>query len=74
MMRETSAIRVGKPDVATTAPAHSAGVPRGNEPSRGDSGIVLYPLFGVGSARRSTGINPRDRDPIKSHSPNLSPA
>ena len=74
-------IRVGKPDTKPDAPAHTPGIPQGNEPGgiEGDPG--LYPTGGHGAGRpgakstalKSTGINPQKRDPIDPNSPNLPP-
>jgi len=74
-------LRVGKADIWPSAPSHVPGVRSGNRTgaaeqtgfySTGPSG-----RRGVsdirGTAARSTGINPRARDPIDPRSPNLSP-
>lgn len=66
-------ITVGTPDVTTDKPSHVAGVRRGNH--RG-----LYKRQAGhrrddrSTARRSTGINARHRDPVLPDMPNLSPA
>jgi hypothetical protein len=71
-------VRVGKPQVKPTAPAHTAGVKRGN--ARGNSekeaGIKIAPdrLSARATARRSTGINADARNPIDPRMPNLPPA
>jgi hypothetical protein len=66
-------IRVGCPDVGHSTPTHVPGVPIGNKPgSYGKSPGHLR--SGRSTARRSTGINPEDRDPILPDMPNLSPA
>ena len=71
-------VRVGKPQVKPSAPAHTAGVKRGN--ARGNSekeaGIKTAPdrLSARATARRSTSINPEARNPIDPRMPNLPPA
>jgi hypothetical protein len=70
-------LRVGKPDVDPSAPAHQRGVHQGNKKGnlKDNRGLEpTGPLTARGSARRSTGINPKARDPIDPRSPNLSPA
>jgi len=64
-------IRVGKADVAQDATAHVAGVPQGNHGPT-DKQPGHHPDDTVDS-RRSTGINPRARDPISEDMPNLPP-
>ena len=67
---------VGRPDVKNAASSHVRGVREGNVSKHleGDGGFRLIgALMAVGTARRSTGINPDDRDPIDRRSPNLSP-
>jgi hypothetical protein len=71
-------VKVGKAQVKPTAPAHTAGVKRGN--ARGNSekeaGIKTAPdrLSARATARRSTGINADARNPIDPRMPNLPPA
>ncbi|MET8678998.1 hypothetical protein ABZW18_15835 [Streptomyces sp. NPDC004647] len=66
-------ITVGKPDVAPDKAAHVAGVRRGNH--RG-----LYKRQpghlpdDRSTARRSTGINAKQHNPVLADMPNLSPA
>ena len=75
-------IRVGKPDTKPDAPAHTPGIPQGNEPGgiEGDPGLYETGETGVGrptaksTARKSTGINPEARNPIDPNSPSLPPA
>lgn len=65
-------ITVGKPDVRTDDPAHIAGVRRGNH-----RGLIKRDPGRRGdrsTARRSTGINAKYRDPVMPDMPNLSPA
>lgn len=65
-------IRVGKPHVRPAKPSHVAGVREGNEPGSYRSQPGHLP-DGRSTARRSTGINDRHRNPIDPSSPNLSP-
>jgi hypothetical protein len=66
-------VRVGSPQVRTTAPAHTRGVNQGN--SRGNYEHQRGHLAdGRSTAERSTGINADKRDPISPDMPNLSPA
>ncbi len=71
-------VRVGKAKTKPTAPAHTAGVKRGN--ARGNSekeaGIKTAPdrLSARATARRSTSINPEARNPIDPRMPNLPPS
>ena len=71
-----SNVRVGKPQVAPDAPAHTRGVKRGNAPgnSSKEEGIYETDDRAHASARRSTGINPDSRDPIDPRMPNLPPS
>lgn len=66
-------ITVGKPDVSMDKPAHVAGVRRGNH-----RGLYKHQPGhrpdDRSTARRSTGINARRRDPVLPDMPNLSPA
>jgi hypothetical protein len=75
-------IRVGKPDTKVDASAHTPGVSQGNEPggTAADPGFIETGEVGAGrpsmksTARKSTGINPENRNPIDPNSPNLPPA
>ncbi|GHJ42556.1 hypothetical protein [Streptomyces sp. TS71-3] len=65
-------IRVGEPDVAVDVPAHTPGVRQGNH-----AGLFKHQpghRRNRSTARRSTGINARSRNPILPGMPNLSPA
>jgi len=62
-------IRVGKPDVAVDAAAHTKGVIEGN---RGKRQAGLH-RDGRADARRSTGIRPKQHEPIMPIMPNLPP-
>ncbi|GAA3379054.1 hypothetical protein GCM10020367_61060 [Streptomyces sannanensis] len=68
-----STIRVGKPNVAVDRAAHTRGVREGNH----EGNYACQPGHrkdGSSTARRSTGINSRKRDPLLPEMPNLSPA
>jgi hypothetical protein len=62
-------IKVGKPDVAVDASAHTKGVEQGNskkkQPGHHQDGTV--------DARRSTGVQPKRHGPIVQAMPNLPP-
>jgi hypothetical protein len=72
-------VNIGKPETSPTAPAHTPGVKQGN--ARGnlkkEKGLMPGADGQEGakaSARRSTGINADDREPIDPRMPNLPPA
>ena len=70
-------VRVGKPDVKPSAPSHVRGVFQGNHPSPGQrhKGIEMEEDDRAeGSARRSTGIRPKDHEVIDPRMPKISPA
>lgn len=62
-------IRVGKPDVAVDASAHTPGVEQGNSKKK-QAGLHED---GTADERRSTGIQPSKHDPISSAMPNIPP-
>jgi len=66
-------LNVGHPQVSPSKPAHTAGVREGNSPGRYEKEPGHLP-DGTSNARRSTGINARQRDPIDPRMPKLSPA
>jgi len=74
-------IKVGKPDTTHDAPAHTPGVRQGNAPggTAADPGLIETGEIGAGrpsmrsTARKSTSINPKKRNPIDPNSPNLPP-
>lgn len=68
-----SNLRVGKPDVAPDAPAHTPGIRQGNATGNYEKQPGHLP-DGRATSRRSTGINPGDEDPIDPRMPNLPPA
>jgi hypothetical protein len=65
-------IRVGKPDVAPDAPAHTPGIRAGNSKGNYEKQKGHRP-DGRSTAERSTGINSSNREPIDPRMPNLSP-
>jgi hypothetical protein len=75
-MKIVSNVRVGKPQTKPTAPSHTAGVKSGN--ARGnfkkEKGLTPTADGARATARRSTGINPKSRNPIDRRMPNLPPA
>jgi hypothetical protein len=68
-----SGIRTGKADVEPSKPSHTEGVRQGNEPGSYDKQVGHHG-DGRSDARRSTGVNPKSRNPIDPAMPNLSPA
>ena len=75
-------IRVGKPDTEVDAPSHVNGVNQGNDPGgiEQDPGIEYTGERGQGkptarsTARMSTSINAKKRNPIDPNMPNMPPA
>jgi hypothetical protein len=65
-------IRVGKRDVEPDAPSHVPGINQGNARGNYDKQAGHLP-DGRSKARRSTGVNPEDMEPIDPSMPNLSP-
>jgi hypothetical protein len=65
-------LKVGKPDVAPDAPAHTPGIKMGNSKGNYERDKGLLPN-GKRTARAATGINPELRDPIDPRMPNLTP-
>jgi hypothetical protein len=67
-------LRVGTPDTTPDAPSHVLGVRQGNSPPSLDPGFIEV---GGGrlkvTARRSTSINPENRNPITPGAPVLPP-
>jgi hypothetical protein len=62
-------LKVGKRQVKPDAPAHVKGVHEGNE-GRPGPGVTAD---GRATAERSTGINPKHKNPIDPRMPNLPP-
>ena len=75
-------LRVGKPDTKMDAPSHVRGVNQGNDPGgiEQDPGIEYTGERGAGkptaraTARMSTSINAKKRNPIDPNMPNMPPA
>lgn len=73
---------MGKPDTRPDISAHTPGVRQGNEAGGIDQEPGLYPAgeYGAGrpgaksTARKSSGIDAENRNPIDPNSPNLPPA
>jgi len=66
-------VRIGSPDTAPDAPAHTPGINQGN--SKGNYQKQKGHLAdGRSTAERSTGVSAADREPIDPSMPNLSPA
>lgn len=71
--QEGNKLRLGKPQVKPSLPSHVPGVREGN--AKGHYKVQPGHLEdGTSTARRSTGINAKHRDPIDPSAPNLSPA
>ena len=66
-------IKVGKPDVDTAKLGHTPGVKQGNAKGNYERNGGHLP-DGRRTARASTGISSKHRDPIDPRMPNLSPA
>ncbi len=68
-------VRVGKAKASHDRSAHTRGVREGNSTGRleKDKGFVVDGTT-TGTARRSTGINPKKHGPIDPRMPNLSPS
>jgi len=66
-------LRVGRPDVKTTTPAHTPGTRKGNALGSYEK-MHGHHSDDTSDARRSTGIAPEKENPILPGMPNLSPA
>ena len=66
-------IRTGTPDVRMDLPAHTPGIMSGNQVGNYEK-QVGHKADGTSTAARSTGINPKAREPIDPRMPNLPPA
>lgn len=75
-MKQIANIKVGKPAVTQTLPAHVPGVREGNAPGSIEAAAGYHRSDGglQASARRSTGITPDASAPIDPKSPVLTPA
>jgi hypothetical protein len=65
-------MKLGRPDVRQDAPAHTPGIREGNEPGSYER-EPGHTAEGGSTARRSTGIDPKSREPIDPRMPNLPP-
>jgi len=65
-------LKLGKAEVPPDYPAHTPGINQGNARGNYEQGRGHNP-DGTSTAERSTGINPKSRDPIDPSMPNLSP-
>lgn len=68
-------LTVGKPDVEPSLPSHVPGVREGNRPGglKRSDGIVDHGTHATATGRRSTALNPGDREPIDPRMPKLTP-
>jgi hypothetical protein len=66
-------LKVGRPDVAPDAPAHTPGVSSGNSRGNYEKQPGHLP-DGRATAERSTGVAAEARNPIDPSMPNLPPA
>ena len=65
-------LKTGQPDVEPDLPAHTPGIASGNSRGNYESQPGHNP-DGTSTAERSTGVDPKARDPIDPRMPNLSP-
>ena len=65
-------LRTGDPDVSPDAPSHTPGIKQGNSKGNYERQAGHLP-DGRSTARRSTGVNAKGREPIDPRMPNLSP-
>jgi hypothetical protein len=65
-------IKVGRRSSPTDKPAHVPGIPEGNSTGNYEKQRGHLP-DGRATAERSTGVNPKARNPIDPRMPNLSP-
>lgn len=76
-MKTIANVRVGKPDTAPDTPSHTPGVREGNEPGGIEQQAGIHPAANntaTATPERSTGINPKHRNPIDPRMPILTPA
>ncbi len=71
-------LKVGKARTSPSMPSHVPGIREGNRRGNIDHERGIHqdpddPRFATGTAERSTGINPKARNPIDPRMPNLSP-
>jgi hypothetical protein len=65
-------VKTGKAAVKPDMPAHVTGIKQGNSKGNYDR-MAGHKPDGRSTAERSTGINPKKREPIDPRMPNLSP-
>ncbi|HEX6458107.1 MAG TPA: hypothetical protein VF032_04245 [Thermoleophilaceae bacterium] len=65
-------MKLGKPEVKPDAPSHVKGINEGNARGNYERQAGHKP-DGTSTAERSTGVNPKARNPIDPSMPNLSP-
>ncbi len=70
--REIEGIQIGKARAKPTTPTHVRGTRGGNDPGNYARSPGHLP-DGRSTARRSTGINAKKRNPLLGEMPNLSP-
>ena len=70
--KEIEGIQIGRARAKPTTPTHVRGTRGGNDPGNYERSPGHLP-DGCSTARRSTGINAKKRDPILGTMPNLSP-
>ena len=66
-------INLGQAEVSADLPAHTPGIMQGNSTGSYDK-MTGHNADGTSTAARSTGVNPKNREPIDPSMPNLSPA
>ncbi len=66
-------INLGQAEVTADLPAHTPGIQQGNATGSYDK-MIGHNADGTSTAARSTGVNPKNREPIDPSMPNLSPA
>jgi len=66
-------VKTGKGDVRPDKPAHVKGIKQGNAKGNYES-MPGHNPDGTSTARRSTGIDAKDHEPIDPRMPNISPA
>jgi hypothetical protein len=72
-------LKVGKAEGRPSMPSHVKGIRQGNARGNIEREPGVHPdpndrRFAKGTAERSTGINPKRRNPIDPRMPNLSPS
>jgi len=65
-------LKTGKPDVSPDLPSHTPGIMAGNATGNYEK-QVGHLEGGTSTADRSTGVNPKSRNPIDPRMPNIPP-